>query len=56
MQSGSLAGGIGGEHNGVGLVKIFESVVAQDDFLQWISTICLRDHVGFIPDNADELH
>ena len=57
MQPGSHDSRWGGEYNGVRLVEIYDIVVSQDDFFfQWISTICVRDHVGFIPDNADGLH
>ncbi len=54
MQSGSFDGGVGGEYNGVGLVEMYEMFVAQM-ILSMDLFICLRDRVGFIPDNADEL-
>ncbi len=55
MQPGSHDSEGDGEYNGARLVKIYETVVAQDDFFQWNGTIWLRDHVGFIPNNADKL-
>ena len=56
MQSGPINGGMDGDYNGVDLVEISEIFVTQDDFCQWIGTICQGDHVHFIPNNADKLN
>ena len=55
MLSGSLAGGVGGEYNGVGLVEMSEIFLTQGDFFYSVA-LFNRDLVSFIPDNADKRH